>query len=274
MDAETIVYLSATSMIIVFVIAGIGNYGLLGIPVLVLGIAALIMIFALNFADFIVFPMITKSLNIEVSLSGEHKVPSSQSCIIKHVNGLYYATGYLTANVYKYVFSAESANMDEDQSLAAAPDKWERIIMNTKFPFRFNLVSMTEEVQKYRENLEGQRGFLEFQLSREVNAANPNQLTITELQRKINIVQTRIDRISGGELPTYSIMYIESTAMGVSEKEASDILTEQLNHLQTVFNTFDLSIIRIVGREIHALHSLNYRLMHMDELTKHFQTQN
>lgn len=273
MDVETVVYLGASLIVVILILTGAANYGPLSVIVLAVGVIILLLIFMLNFADFLIFPLVTKYLNVEVMLSKDHRVPKRQDCVLKYVNGLYYATGYLTANVYKYVFAAESATPEEEQGLSDAPDKWERIIMNTRFPFRFNLISVAEDVQKYREELEGQRGYLEFQLSKENSATTPNQLTITELQRKISVVQTRIDRISGGELPTYSVMYIETTAVGVSEKEASDILTEQLNHLQTVFNAFDLSITRIVGRELHILFGLNYRLMSFEEMAHHFQPQ-
>lgn len=273
MDVETVVYLGLSAVIVLVVLTGAGRYGDAGLPIVVLGLLVLLIIFLMNFADFLLFPLLTKYLNLEVQLSKEHRVPKSQDCVLKYTNGLYYATGYLTANVYKYVFAAEAEIPEQDQGLPEAPDKWERIIMNTKFPFRFSMIASAEDVQKYREELEGQRGFLEFQFSKESQSQNPNPLTLTELQRKMNIVQTRIDRISEGELPIYSLMYIESTAVGVSEKEATDLLTDQLNHLQTVFNAFDLSIARIVGRELHALYGLNYRLLDLEGLTKDFQIQ-
>ncbi|HUB92416.1 MAG TPA: hypothetical protein VL945_00480 [Candidatus Saccharimonadales bacterium] len=274
MDIDTVLYMGASAAVVVLVLASAPNYGFMSLPIIILGVLILGIIFIMNFADFLVFPLLTKYLNVEIMLSKDHRVPKSQNCVLKYVNGLYYATGYLTANVYKYVFAAENAEAEKGDGLSEAPDNWERIVMNTNFPFKFNLISSAEDVQKYREDLEGQRGYVEFQLSKEEGATTPNELTIRELQRKINIVQTRIDRISDGEMPTYSTMYIESTSVGVSEKEATDLLTEQLSHLQTVFNAFDLSISRIVGRELHIVHGLNYRVMEMEELRKHFESQN
>ena len=273
-DMETVLYLGAAAMVVILVLSGAPDYGLLSPLVILIGVLVLFFIVMLNFADFLIFPFIMKSMKVEVQLSKEHKVPITQNCVLKYVNGLYYATGYLTGNIYKYVFSAENVNPEEEeQGLAGGPDKWERIVMNTNFPFKFNLVSVAEDVQKYREDLEGKRGYVEFQMSREEQNTAPNALTIKEMQRKINILQARIDRISEGELPTYSIMYIETTSVGVSEKEAMDLLNGQLSHLQTVFNAFDLSITRIVGREMHHLYRLNYRSMRLDELNKIFQTQ-
>jgi hypothetical protein len=272
-EMETILYAGTSMAIIVLILANAANYGIFSPIVLVLGAIVLFFIAAMNFADFLIFPFITKRLKVEIQLSKDHKSPETQNCIIKYANGLYYATGYLTGNIYKYVFAAESINPEEESNLTLGPEKWERIVMNTNFTFKFNLISMAQDVQKYRDSLEGKRGYIEFQLSREQQNTTPNALTIKEMERKINVLQARIDRISEGELPTYSIMYIETTAVGVSQKEAMDVLNNQLAHLQTVFNAFDLSITRVVGREIHHLYSMNYRVMGFDDMTKMFQIQ-
>jgi hypothetical protein len=273
-EMETILYMGTSIAVIVLVLSNASNYGILSPIVFVIGIIVLFFVMAMNFADFLVFPFITKRMNVQIQLSKDHMVPETQNCVIKNANGLYYATGYLTGNIYKYVFSAENITPGEEENLSSGPEKWERILMNTNFTFKFNLVSVPEDVQKYREALEGKRGYLEFQLSREEQNTTPNALTIKEIERQINIIQTRIDRISDGELPTYSIMYIESTAVGVSQKEAMDVLNNQLAHLQTVFNSFDLSIIRVVGREVHHLYGMNYRITNLEEMTKLFQVQN
>ena len=273
-EMETILYMGTSIAVIVLVLSNASNYGILSPIVFAIGIIVLFFIMAMNFADFLVFPFITKRMNVQIQLSKTHMVPETQNCVIKNANGLYYATGYLTGNIYKYVFSAENIVPGEEENLSSGPEKWERILMNTNFTFKFNLISVAEDVQKYREALEGKRGYLEFQLSREEQNTTPNALTIKEIERQINIIQTRIDRISDGELPTYSIMYIESTAVGVSQKEAMDELGNQLAHLQTVFNSFDLSITRVVGREVHHLYGMNYRITNLEEMTKLFQVQN
>ena len=96
-------------------------------------------------------------------------------------------------------------------------------------------------------------------------------LGAVEISAKEN--RTGIDRISGGERPITSLMYIESTAVGISEKEATDALANQLSQLQTLFNAFDLSISRVVGRELYYLHKFNYRTYDFAEINKFFQVQ-
>lgn len=272
MDIDTVLYLGLCSIVVLLVITGAADYGAFAGVIIILSLIVLLLIFMLNFADFLIFPFITKHLNVEIMLSKDHRTPNSQNCVLKYVNGLHYATGYLTANVYKYVFASEYAAPLEE-GIGDSAEKWERVVMNTKFPFKFSVVSMAEDVQQYRDELEGERGYIEFQMSKEQQATSPNALAIKEMERKLNVIQARIDRISQGELPIYTTMYMETTAVGVSEKEAMDLLNEQLTHLQTAFNIFDLNISRVVGREMHTLHTLNYRVMDVEELKKHFQLQ-
>ncbi len=260
MDEQTIIYLSLSGIVILLVFFLIGSFGPFKILVVILAILALLMILLINYADFIIFPLFTTILNIKVTPAKDYYIPKKQNCVIKNVSGLYYATGYLTANVYSYAFSAEKVEETEDAQLASAPEKWERIIMNISFPFKFNAITFAHDVQEYREELEGKRGFLEFQLSKEMNASTPSQMAIDDLQRRINVIQTRIERISSGERPVGSLIYIETTAVGVSEKAAIDALENQLNQLQTAFNALDLQIMRVVGRELHILFSFNYAL--------------
>jgi len=68
-------------------------------------------------------------------------------------------------------------------------------------------------------------------------------------------------------------MYIETTAVGVSEKEAMDALTNQLNHLQTLFGAFDLNIMRVTGRELYYLFTMNYAIPEVEALDQIFEAQ-
>jgi hypothetical protein len=273
MDEQTIVYLAFSMIAALFILVGMSNFGPLSILVALLAVITIMMIMLLNFADFLIFPVITKTLGITVTLAKGYVAPKEQNRVVKYKNGLYYATGYLTANLYKYVFREENIAGEEEQQMSAAPDKWERIVMNIDFPFKYSIVSNPKDIQKYREDLEGDRGYLEFQISKMSEGSSQNSMAIEEANRKMNILQARIDRISGGELPINGLMYIETVAVGVSDKAAADALTAQLSRLETVFNAFDLNISRVVGRELHTLYNMNYRLYDEKDLEKLFQTQ-
>ncbi|MDE1854805.1 MAG: hypothetical protein KGH57_00585 [Candidatus Micrarchaeota archaeon] len=273
MDEQTIIYLGATIAMVVLVIANASSFGIFGALAVALAIVTAMIIVILNYADFVLFPVFTSMFGIKITPAKGYYIPKSSNSVVKYVNGLYYATGYLSANVYSYVFTAESIDESEEQKLGEAPDKWERIVMNAGFPFRFNIISMAEDVQRYRDELQGMRGTFEFRLSKEESSSSPSQLTIDDLNKKMSIIDARINRLSSGERPVDAVMYIESTAVGVSEKDAEDALTNQLNHLQTLFNSFDLSITRVMGREVYHLFTFNYSLPEHEYLLQTFTLQ-
>ena len=273
MDETTIVYLAASILVALLVFTSSSRFGIFGILMDVLAGLTAILILLLAFADFLLIPALTRLLGITITPAKNFTITSSQDSVIKYSNGIYYATGYLTANVYNYIFTAERA-IDDRSELVVAAEKWEKAIMNLKFPFKFNLIASSEDIQKYRDELETKRGLLEFQYSKEMQSTNPNPMGLENMQREINVIQTRIDKIGEGEKPVNSIMYLESTAVGVSLKDAQDSLTNQLNELQTVFNVFDLSLIRVTGREVYSLFSFNYLIPDEKEMFTLFNTQN
>jgi hypothetical protein len=272
MDQNTIIHLVPALLICLLVITGSSNYGLLQLAVVTLAFIAAGIILTLAFADFLVFPTITRLLGINIIPFKNYIIPRDQDATVKYVNNMYYATGYIAANIYNYVFAAESIQEDND-ALVLAPEKWEKATMNIHFPFKFHLISAAEEIQNFREELETKRGLYEFQYSRETTATTPNPMGLEALQRQIRVVQARIDRLGSGEKPVNSIMYIESTAVGVSDKDARDSLTKQMTELTTVFNVFDLSLSRVYGRELYLLQKMNYVIPTLNELKDQFQQQ-
>ncbi|VVB77169.1 Uncharacterised protein [uncultured archaeon] len=273
MDEKTMIYLASTSAVALIVIFGATYYGPFALIAIAFAVLTIILIFVINYADFLVFPLVTNIFGIKLVPAKNYYIPRTNNCVVKYVNGIYYATGYSAANIYNYVFEAESVDEGEVSKLTEAPEKWERIVMNAGFPFRFNIVCAAGDIQKFRDELEGKRGVVEFQLSHEMGSSSPSQLTIDDLQKKISVLDARIDRLSSGERPVDEIMYIESTAVGVSEKEAMDTLTNQLNHLQTLFGSLDLNITRITGREVYHLFTFNYALPDKDVMSEIFSAQ-
>lgn len=272
MDQNTIIYLAVSSAIVLLVVAAAPNFGIIGVIIELLAVVAIVAVLLIAFADFIIVPFITRSLKISISAAKNYTMTHGMDAMVKYSNGIYYATGYLTANIYNYVF-AEEQEVEAQNEMIAAPDKWERAVMNIHFPFKFNVITASEDIQSYREELEAKRGLLEFQFTKETQSSNPNSMALDSLQRQINVIQTRIDRIGEGEKPLIGIMFIESTAVGVSVKDASDNLANQLNELQTIFNVFDLSIMRIAGRELYLLFKMNYLVPGVNELVDSFQLQ-
>lgn len=273
MDEETIFRVGITLILALMLVSFSAAYGPLYILALVFFMAAFVLIIIISFADFVIFPIFTRLLKITTVPARDYIIPKENDGIVKYVNGLYYATGYITANIYNYVFQAEQMAEGEDNEMAMGPDKWEKAIMSVKFPFKFIAIGQAVDIQKHRDDLEGRRAYLEFQYSKSESAPNVSTSVLDDLKRRMRVLQVRIDRLGAGERPLSSMMYIETTAVGITMNDALSKLNQQTNQLQTVFNVFDMSLVRVVGREMYSLYKLNYYLPTMDEMISSFQFQ-
>ena len=277
MDEEGIVYLALSFVIIFIAIVelptfGKGEYFLSALVIIISGIVALLIF---NFADYIAFPLVTILFGITFQPAAGYKIVKGQDTVLKEVGGLFYATGYITSNLFPYSFKKEEGT-DENvlqTKLLTAPENWERAIISIGFPFKFHVLSTGLDTQKVRDDLEGKRSYQEFQMSRALQG-NANDITIANIQRVINIIQAKIDRISQGEKPIATLMYIETTAIGLNEKDALDKLNEQIKAIQIALSTFDVDLTRIAGRELHTLFKFNFALpTTFAEVATHFDQQ-
>ena len=260
MDEEGIMYLGICSMFVIMMLLTSGLFKPLSIIALIIGIFALVLLLGLEWADYIIFPLVTKFVGITFRPAKDYKIIPDQTAVVKEAGGIFYATGFITASVFPYVFKEGSIQENEDEQVLSSSEKWERIVMSLTFPFKYHILAASRNVQEVREEIEGKRSYQEFQLSRAMQESNANEVTITEIQRNISVIQAKMDRISRGERPLSALMYIETTAFGVSEKAALDTLTEQINQLQVAFSAFDVSLQRIVGRELYTLFLYNFSL--------------
>lgn len=261
MDEEEVFYL-ILSLIVIFIAFGtlqtFGNgWAALAALLALLTVGLLLII---NWADFLVFPLFTKLFGITFQPAKDYTIVKRQDSVVKNVSGLYYATGFITANLFPYIFKEEQQDEAQEEKLAEAPEKWERAVMTLSFPFKFHVISVASDVQKVRDELEAKRGLQEFQLNKEMQSTKQSEIAETDIRRKINIIQARIDRISTGEKPISSLMYIETTAVGISEKSAVDSLASQIKELQVAFSSLDIQLNRIVGRELYTLLMFNFSM--------------
>ncbi len=261
MDETKVIYLLFCLIILLlgfFALSALGK-GILHTIGLILLILAAIFILSMNWADARIFSTITSIFGITFQPSKDYTINKQQNTVIKNVNGIFYATGFMTANLFSYTFREENAPEDDEDKMINAPDMWERMVMNLNFPFKFHVLASGLDVQQIRDELEGKRSYQEFQLSRAMQN-NANEVTITDLQRTMSIIQAKIDRISQGEKPIATLMYVETTAIGVSEKAALDALEGQINQLKLSFSAMDVETVRIIGRELYSLFNFNFTL--------------
>lgn len=276
MDPTGLAYLALSAIIIVIALAmypafGPGIYTYLAIIIIMI---SLVMLMLMNWVDFLVFPAIMNMLGIVFKPSPEYRIVKSQDAIIKTVSGINYATGYVTANLFGYEFKAEQEEENMDDKIADSSTIWERALMSIDFPFKFHIISASRDVQKARDELEGKRSYQEFQMNKTIQGGKSADSEVADIQRKMNMIQTQMDRIAQGEKPISTLMYMETIGVGVSEKEALDNLSSQINRLQIAMGGFDLSFTRIVGRELYTLFKFNFGLPVLsDEMAQYFDTQ-
>lgn len=250
---------------------GSGILQMLSLAVILIAIALLAVI---NWADFILFSFLMNVLHVTFQPAMGYKIVRGQDAVVKEVNGLFYATGFMTANLFGYTFKQETAESDE-AGIAQAPERWEKAVTGLGFPFKYHVLSSGMDVQKVRDGLEGQRSYQEFQLSRTLQSNRPEgQVAIGEIQRKIDVIQSRMDRIASGERPVATLMYIETTAVGVSERAALDALTGQVKSVQIAMSSMDVELSRVIGRELHTLFNFNFAVpSQLSEISELFDQQ-
>jgi hypothetical protein len=276
MDGEAIMYLVFCAVIPVLAIANISAFGggIWSIIVVFLVVFNLAFLAAMTFADFFVFPLITGMLGITFQPFKDYKITKGQDAVIKNVNGLYYATGFVTSNLFAFVFKAEQAEEGVESKQVQAIDAWEKMIMSVKFAFKFHVLSVARDVQIVRDELEGKRSYQEFEMSKALQAKNSSEVIIGGIQRKINVIQAQIDSIGSGEKPMASLMYFETTAVGVSEKSAMDTLAAQVKQLQVAASGMNTQLTRIVGRELYILFRYSFILpTDFEELHSNFDVE-
>ncbi len=260
-DEEGIVYLVFSMMPVLIAVVASGSLGdVYSAIAIIIALGAAVLLALLNWVDYLVVPAFLRTIGVRFRLAKDYGINRQQDAIIKNVNGLYYAVGFLTANVFAYVFKAEMIDEDIEQKIADAPETWERSLMGIDFPFKFHVLSANRDVQKARDYLEGRRSYVEFQMNRMIQDQKSSDTELGEMRRKLSVLQAQMDRISEGEKPISTVMYIETVAVGVTEKAATDSLNGQIERLQVALSSLDLQLSRVVGRELNTLFEFNFML--------------
>jgi hypothetical protein len=263
MDEEGIMYLAFAMVVLLLVITLTPKMGggILSILAAIMVAITACLVVVLNFADYLVVSMGFSALGLTFQPAAGYKINKQQKAAIKEVGGIYYATGYVTGNLFSYEFKQELQDEETNAKIIEAPLKWEMAITNTNFPFKYHLLSSGLNVQDIRDELEGKRSYQEYQLGKVMqDSKGGSEVAITELQRKINVIQRKMDRISSGEKPIGSVMYVETTAIGVSETAAVDALERQIGALQIALSPMNVDLMRVVGRELYTLFKFSFAL--------------
>ena len=142
-DPEKLVYILFTGMIIFLAFILVSSFkGIYSIIAMIFILIAAIFVFSIGLADSIIFPILMSTLGVTFQIAKDYKISRSQKEILKNVNGLNYATGYVTANLFPYTFKLESVPAEEESKFIQAPVNWERAVSTLNFPWKFKVDSV------------------------------------------------------------------------------------------------------------------------------------
>ena len=194
---------------------------------------------------FIVLPLITKILKVREVRTGGFEIPPSQDVILKNVGGVYYAAEFL----YARLFESATVGVQEEQS--SYMDLWERAVSSINFPFKFSLLCYVDNILKFREDVETNRAAAQLKLGREREKPRPDAITIDKWEREVARQNELLARLSSGERPLGSLMYILTIAVGVSPEAATAAVKAQANELKATFsNSLNVEITELKGEDM------------------------
>jgi hypothetical protein len=227
------------------------DLGIFGIIDLIFLIALVALIPFTMFFDYLVLPFFTNIFGIvEIPAEG-YEITKKQDAVIKYINGIYYAVGYIGASIYEYVLRREEPEENLEGRFIQGLELWERAIASIKFPIKFSIISFQRDLVAARRELEEQRDYWEYRLSKEMQATMPNAMEIDNIQRKIRVLDVKLNRMSAGEKPLGVLMYASVYACGLSKEAALKNLEVAIKEATvTLGNALDLKVSRLYGRDL------------------------
>jgi hypothetical protein len=194
---------------------------------------------------FVILPFVTKFLKVREIRVGGFEIPPSQDVVLKNVGGVYYATAFLYGKFYE----SAVAGVQEEQSTYM--DMWERAVASMDFPFKFCVITYLEDLLKFREDVETNRAAAQLRLGKEREKPRPDAITIDKWEREVARQNEMLTRLSSGEKPLGTIMYVMTTAIGVSPEAATAAVKGQANELKATFsNALNVEILSLKGEDM------------------------
>ncbi|NYZ75749.1 hypothetical protein H0N98_00680 [Candidatus Micrarchaeota archaeon] len=240
--AATTLGIAFLSILLAFQARGLG---VLQIAIVAIGILSLLLDAVVYKVGFIILPFITRILKVREIRTGGFEIPPSQDVILKNVGGVYYAIQFMYARLY------ESASVGVQDEQSSYMDLWERAVASVYFPFKFCVLTFLEDILKFREDVETRRAAAQLRLGREREKPRPDAITIDKWEREVAKQNELLARLSAGEKPLGTLMYITTLAIGVSPDAATAIVKGQANELKATFsNALNVEILELKGEDM------------------------
>lgn len=246
--------LSVMALAVLFMNGGAAIGGVATTVLLAIGVLGLGATYVSFVSGYFVMPLITKRLGVTEMMGNGYKVPPSQDVVLKNVGGIYQATMYMSARFY------EAATSDvQEETTTAYMELWERALSGLKFPLKYSIITYLEDIAGYREKIETQRYAATIKLGKEREKPNPDALVIDKWEREIARLNAMLGKLTAGEKPMGTVMYVGTMGLGVSEEAAIASARRQVGEIRsTVANALNVEIKLVNGEDMKRCFTWEY----------------
>lgn len=194
---------------------------------------------------YLVIPLMTQRTKTVMVTTEGYEVPPEQDCIVKMVNGVFYASSFLSLKIYE---SATEKSLEENISYSKY---FERAISNLKYVTKVAYMLYVEDIGEKRKTIETKRAEAQLRLSREREKAEPDVLRIDKYEREVAHWDTQLNKLIRGVKPMGVIAYAMTTAVGLSKEAAVAAVRAQASELRTVLaNALNVEVLQLSGDEM------------------------
>ena len=114
---------------------------------------------------------------------------------------------------------------------------------------------------KKRRDIETKKYEAQLKLAKEREKPEPDVLMIDKLEHEIAMWEKELDKISKGEKPMNAIMYIMTTAVGVSKEAAMAAAESQANEIRaSVSNALNAKVEILKGEDMLRCYEWEYMI--------------
>ena len=182
------------------------------------GLSAALGVLLLKYG-YIVIPFVTqKTKAITVSDLGGYEIPPSQDVIVKNMGDAYYASAYLSIEVFK------SPTEEPREEILKYNEFFERAISSLRHVTKIGYLIQIEDISRKKRELEEKRSEAQQALSKErqkpIDKEGKQRLVLERFEREFEIWDKQLAKISKGRKPMGVLAYAMATAAGVSKESA------------------------------------------------------
>ena len=194
---------------------------------------------------YIILPLITKQLNLSVTVDGSYELPPSEDVIIKRSGSQYLASTFLILKIY------ESSTEKSLEQNVIYNEYFERAISNMNYVTKISYMVYVEDISKKRKSLETKKAEIQLRLAREREKPDPDVLKVDRYEKESVVLDHEINKLVKGEKPMGVLAYCMTSARGISKEAAIAKVKSQARELKTLLaNSLNVEVKQLKADEM------------------------